>query len=215
MNKILTAAALAAAYAVAFAGPATAEITNVTATGPGGTVNSLVIGTVLNTDDAVLFGADYTAAAPIYLTLTLSADDSNTTFFVSQIPNDNLLTNNSGVVFSNFYVDLVSAPKGTIFDAAGASDAFGPPTFLAGQTMLVYPGVASLPGGPGLPNRFSTQLGFEFSLASPAVRTETVVLYLSPTPVPEPSTWAMMMLGFAGLGFAGYRATRARRSVMA
>jgi PEP-CTERM motif len=22
---------------------------------------------------------------------------------------------------------------------------------------------------------------------------------------PEPSTWAMMMLGFAGLGFAGYR----------
>ena len=84
MNKILT-AALAAAYALAFAFPATAEITNVTATGPGGTVNSLVIGTVLNTDDAVLFGADYTAAAPIYLTLTLSADDSNATFFVSQI----------------------------------------------------------------------------------------------------------------------------------
>jgi hypothetical protein len=28
---------------------------------------------------------------------------------------------------------------------------------------------------------------------------------LAPT-VPEPSTWAMMLLGFAGLGFAGYRA---------
>ena len=27
--------------------------------------------------------------------------------------------------------------------------------------------------------------------------------------VPEPSTWAMMLLGFAGLGFAGYRRTRA------
>jgi hypothetical protein len=25
---------------------------------------------------------------------------------------------------------------------------------------------------------------------------------------PEPSTWAMMLLGFAGLGFAGYRRTR-------
>ena len=24
-------------------------------------------------------------------------------------------------------------------------------------------------------------------------------------PTPEPSTWAMMALGFAGLGFAGYR----------
>jgi hypothetical protein len=26
--------------------------------------------------------------------------------------------------------------------------------------------------------------------------------------VPEPSTWAMMLLGFAGLGFAGYRTSR-------
>jgi hypothetical protein len=26
--------------------------------------------------------------------------------------------------------------------------------------------------------------------------------------VPEPSTWAMLVLGFAGLGFAGYRKTR-------
>ena len=26
--------------------------------------------------------------------------------------------------------------------------------------------------------------------------------------VPEPSTWAMMLLGFAGLGFASYRASR-------
>jgi PEP-CTERM motif len=28
------------------------------------------------------------------------------------------------------------------------------------------------------------------------------------TPVPEPSTWAMMLLGFAGLGFLGYRKVR-------
>jgi hypothetical protein len=26
--------------------------------------------------------------------------------------------------------------------------------------------------------------------------------------VPEPSTWAMMLVGFAGIGFAGYRASR-------
>ncbi len=29
--------------------------------------------------------------------------------------------------------------------------------------------------------------------------------------VPEPSTWAMMLVGFAGLGFAGYRANRPGR----
>jgi hypothetical protein len=31
---------------------------------------------------------------------------------------------------------------------------------------------------------------------------------LTLTAVPEPSTWAMMALGFAGLGFAGYRTSR-------
>jgi hypothetical protein len=32
--------------------------------------------------------------------------------------------------------------------------------------------------------------------------------------VPEPSTWAMMLLGFAGLGFAGYRRARAHSDVL-
>jgi hypothetical protein len=27
--------------------------------------------------------------------------------------------------------------------------------------------------------------------------------------VPEPSTWAMLLLGFAGLGFIGYRRNKA------
>ena len=31
--------------------------------------------------------------------------------------------------------------------------------------------------------------------------------------VPEPSTWAMLGLGFAGLGFAGYRGRKSRGSV--
>ena len=29
-----------------------------------------------------------------------------------------------------------------------------------------------------------------------------------PPSIPEPSTWAMMLAGFAGLGFLGYRASR-------
>ena len=33
--------------------------------------------------------------------------------------------------------------------------------------------------------------------------------------VPEPSTWAMMLLGFAGLGFTGYRSSqRAHRRLV-
>ncbi len=36
---------------------------------------------------------------------------------------------------------------------------------------------------------------------------------LTLTAVPEPSTWAMLGLGFAALGFAGYRKARAPRAV--
>ena len=32
---------------------------------------------------------------------------------------------------------------------------------------------------------------------------------------PEPSTWAMMVIGFAGLGFAGYRKSRKAVAVAA
>jgi hypothetical protein len=40
-----------------------------------------------------------------------------------------------------------------------------------------------------------------------------IALQISAGPVPEPSTWAMMLVGFAGLGYAGLRAQR--RSVTA
>jgi PEP-CTERM motif len=32
--------------------------------------------------------------------------------------------------------------------------------------------------------------------------------------VPEASTWAMMLAGFAGLGFAGYRKARSSRTAL-
>jgi hypothetical protein len=39
-------------------------------------------------------------------------------------------------------------------------------------------------------------------------RGESLVGIFPATPIPEPSTWAMMLMGFAGLGYAGYRQTR-------
>jgi hypothetical protein len=36
---------------------------------------------------------------------------------------------------------------------------------------------------------------------------------VSVSSIPEPATWAMMMLGFAGLGFAGYRTQRKAISI--
>ena len=34
-------------------------------------------------------------------------------------------------------------------------------------------------------------------------------------PVPEPSTWAMMFLGFLGLGYAGYRKGKSAQTTFA
>jgi hypothetical protein len=45
------------------------------------------------------------------------------------------------------------------------------------------------------------------------------ILSMQPIPsalgTPEPSTWAMMLVGFAGLGFAGCRASRRRAAAAA
>jgi hypothetical protein len=58
------------------------------------------------------------------------------------------------------------------------------------------------------------QLAAQFDVLSPdawTIMPEQLAFNLTFTAVPEPSTWAMMILGFAGLGFAGYR--QARRSL--
>jgi hypothetical protein len=48
--------------------------------------------------------------------------------------------------------------------------------------------------------------------SSPSLPSEdgslTVVITGTTGTIPEPATWTMMLLGFAGLGFAGYRAAR-------
>jgi hypothetical protein len=52
-----------------------------------------------------------------------------------------------------------------------------------------------------------------FDLNTGTLPTVTVMSDLDA--VPEPSTWALMTLGFAGLGFAGYRSRRRSVSVAA
>jgi PEP-CTERM motif len=64
---------------------------------------------------------------------------------------------------------------------------------------------------------------FEFSFAAP-VSSVTFTSYQNAlevagvsvsSAVPEPSTWAMMLLGFAGLGYAAYRKTKTERMAFA
>jgi PEP-CTERM motif len=52
-------------------------------------------------------------------------------------------------------------------------------------------------------------------LDRPAAPTFNAAFSVTGSVVPEPSTWAMMLLGFAGLGFAGYRRARKARPASA
>jgi PEP-CTERM motif len=208
LQKLFAAALLTAVSVVCILAPAKADITGVMASGPGGSVFDLGIGSVDTTDDAVQFGANYTSDGLIYFTVTLGQGDANTLYFID--PSDQLY-NESSSTFPNFYAYLISGPTGAALVAAGQDEgAFGLGT-------SVSPTELKWSGPPGLPPGEFTFLAFKFTLPEPVVGTETVEIAFGPgsLPVPEPSTWAMMMLGFAGLGFAGFRSARARRSVIA
>jgi hypothetical protein len=81
----------------------------------------------------------------------------------------------------------------TSFGSYGGTDAF-----FTNIMSNNGPGTVNFIGGiaPGATGYFS--LEEPVSISAPPTVTGT----------PEPATWAMMLLGFAGLGFAGYRASR-------
>jgi PEP-CTERM motif len=98
-----------------------------------------------------------------------------------------------------------------------ASDFSGHGTFLD-----IYGLAFTIDGGSTVVDLFSNGLGFGppgavFGLA--VVTSQTTSDYFPNAGIaastPEPSTWAMMILGFAGLGFAGYRASRKATAIAA
>jgi hypothetical protein len=62
---------------------------------------------------------------------------------------------------------------------------------------------------------------FEFSFAAPVTSVtfssseNSLEVASVSSAVPEPSTWAMMLIGFAGLGYAAYRKTKTERMAFA
>ena len=101
-----------------------------------------------------------------------------------------------------------SSPSGDIFGVAavtifGQSILLVPNGYVSGTALAgsaIYDGqtLASLGLTPGT---------YVYTWGPPAADDSLTVKIGS---IPEPSTWAMMLLGFAGLGYAGYR--RAKRN---
>jgi probable HAF family extracellular repeat protein len=59
-----------------------------------------------------------------------------------------------------------------------------------------------------------SRVGFAYGINDAGVAVGETAGF-PPLPVPEPSTWAMMLAGFAGLGLTGYRRAKARGPVSA
>jgi PEP-CTERM motif len=118
--------------------------------------------------------------------------------------------------------DTITAPLVVINTAAPGFAGFGqelppfPSEDLTNTKFETYNLMTALPLTMGdlsvAAATFATGSG---SLVFPAGDSITSLSFEATGGVPEPSTWAMMVLGFAGLGFAGYRrAARARRATL-
>jgi PEP-CTERM motif-containing protein len=91
-------------------------------------------------------------------------------------------------------------------NGGGGSDGYIDILNGAGQAVGHY-----LPGTDALDPRglfFLNNQNLLVANADPGIHLLTPQDFVAGSPVPEPSTWAMLLLGFAGLGFVSYRTSR-------
>jgi hypothetical protein len=142
------------------------------------------------------------------ITVTLLASDTGFTAPVSFINNSGSLTFNSNV----------GAPDSTLQFWADVTDTQGAnPTNTPGSLLETVTGHAVTD-----PDSFSGSLVSAFDANAPFSMTEGAALVLRAdgsvtgfnqameSGVPEPATWAMLIVGFAGLAWAGFRRKSAR-----
>ena len=127
-----------------------------------------------------------------------------------------LIVDGSASLLGNLDLSLVdgfSLLSGQTFDIVGTGDGL-----TNGLTSLSLDGAACAAAGGG----FECNAGsffdiFTLSTLDPGtlvpggMSSEDLVLGVTVTPVPEPSTWVLMLAGFAGLSYAGYKASRGTR----
>jgi PEP-CTERM motif len=117
----------------------------------------------------------------------------------------------------SFYYSSPLAP-GSVTVWSGLN---GTGTLLADITLAITPvGVAGCdtvfcPWVPFGVTFSGTAESVDFSGTAAEIGFSAVTLGSATPVIPEPSTWTMMVVGFAGLGFAGYRAKRKNIALVA
>jgi PEP-CTERM motif len=119
--------------------------------------------------------------------------------YISGLTSNLLVGGISSVTLSTFVspTDGVSPPNGTLLDTATF-------TGLGTETLS-----SVLNPGPG-----PYSLQELFVIHATGVGATNLTIDLTSSTVPEPSTWAMMLLGFAGLAYAGFRRAKADRATI-
>jgi hypothetical protein len=177
-------AALIAGSALAVAAPAKAELVTYAlsfSNGGSGTLTLTLPAGPIPTGDYNLFsGSSDTIPGSAFTSLTVS--DGGYTFSFSGFGNNN--GNLAGLEINNTLF------KGINVASAGAASAQDSKVFLALDGDPITPGQFQINGDNG-----QVSIDGTFTASTPVIASG----------VPEPSTWAMMILGFMGVGFMAYR----------
>ena len=163
-----------------------------------------------DTGNAELFtGSDPDAAAPA---LSSTTRDTASYLVVEGGESETL------VLPAAWHVDIYVGsldPYNTI--SFGGPGAGSPPhTYTGGELAALTGAIADGDQQSGSSNGL-----FAFSFAAPVTSVtftssqNSLEVASVSSAVPEPSTWAMMLLGFAGLGYAAYRKTKTERMAFA
>jgi hypothetical protein len=171
----------------------------IAATGPAGTSTATIDYKADDFDSAVPYLTNFSSLAG------LNTLQSFTVEFNSFTPNPSVSEGFTFFTVYNFNTGVPVYSQGFLSPSA---------------TSVVIPGDVLSPG-----TKYSFELDFSDrligaydpignSFSEPGFDLRTDGSFTTRASVPEPSTWAMMLLGFAGLGYSGYLRARAGRTTL-
>jgi hypothetical protein len=110
---------------------------------------------------------------------------------------------------------LVTYPGGWLLSGTGSFDGWVFTDYTKSDIIGVSLAGTNLPGFTAADLSFDSSDVYANTLGLGPLFSAGTYISINVSTVPESSTWAMILLGFVGLGFAGYRTSRKAASIAA